>query len=116
MPMPEQASAVRHSFGPRLCALVLGLGAVGLCPTGSVALGGQAPEGTATFTPRTKVSITAGRWCLNGEVTHGASWGLMANEVNQRYPFHFEGARDDPVVYAKLKELTSLRSRPASSG
>ena len=38
----------------------------------------------------------------------------MANEVNQRYPFRFEGARDDPVVYAKLKELTSPRSRPAS--
>ncbi len=42
--------------------------------------------------------------------THGASWGLMANEVNQTYPFRFEGARDDPVVYAKLKELTSMRS------
>ncbi len=47
-------------------------------------------------------------------VTHGASWGLMANEINQRYPFRFEGARDDPVVYAKLKELTSPRSGPTS--
>ncbi len=43
-------------------------------------------------------------------ITHGASWGFMANEVNQRYPFRFEGARDDPVVYAKLKELTAPRS------
>ncbi len=47
-------------------------------------------------------------------VTHGASWGFMANEVNQRYPFHFEGAHDDPVVYAKLKELTAPRSKPAT--
>jgi CubicO group peptidase (beta-lactamase class C family) len=47
-------------------------------------------------------------------VTAGASWGLMANDVNQRYPFRFEGAGDDPVIYAKLKELTSPRSRPLS--
>ncbi|MGO9464362.1 MAG: serine hydrolase domain-containing protein [Isosphaeraceae bacterium] len=47
-------------------------------------------------------------------VTHGASWGFMGNDVNQRYPFRFEGARDDPVVYAKLKELTSAKSRPAA--
>ena len=40
-------------------------------------------------------------------VSNGASWGFMANAVNQCYPFRFEGARDDPVVYAKLKELTS---------
>jgi CubicO group peptidase (beta-lactamase class C family) len=83
MSMPGRASEIGHVFGPhlRLCALVLGLGAVGLCPTGSVALGGQAPEGTATFTPRTKVSITAGRWCLNGEVTYRGTRaeGLLMN-------------------------------------
>jgi CubicO group peptidase (beta-lactamase class C family) len=83
MSMPGRASEIGHAFGPhlRLCALVLGLGAVGLCPTGSVALGGQAPEGTATFTPRTKVSITAGRWCLNGEVTYRGTRaeGLLMN-------------------------------------
>jgi CubicO group peptidase (beta-lactamase class C family) len=40
-------------------------------------------------------------------VKNGASWGLMASEINQRFPFRFEGAADDPVVYAKLKELTT---------
>jgi CubicO group peptidase (beta-lactamase class C family) len=51
-------------------------------------------------------------------VANGASWGLMARDVNQYYPFIFNGAQDDPVVYAKLKELTSRpqRSQPDSSG
>jgi hypothetical protein len=40
-------------------------------------------------------------------VTSGASWGLMLKEANQYFPFTFHGAADDPVVYAKLKELTS---------
>lgn len=40
-------------------------------------------------------------------VAHGASWGLMLKDVNQYFPFTFDGAADDPVVYAKLKELTT---------
>lgn len=40
-------------------------------------------------------------------VTNGASWGLMLQRKNQHRPFEFDGAADDPVVYAKLKELTS---------
>jgi CubicO group peptidase (beta-lactamase class C family) len=44
-------------------------------------------------------------------VQHGASWGLMAEAINQHAPFRFGGAADDPVVYAKLKELTTPRSR-----
>jgi CubicO group peptidase (beta-lactamase class C family) len=48
-------------------------------------------------------------------VTNGASWGLMANDVNQRYPFRFGGASDDPVVYAKLRELTAARVAPPVS-
>ncbi len=40
-------------------------------------------------------------------VAKGASWGLMLEQVNQHYPFAFRGAADDPLVYAKLKELTS---------
>lgn len=40
-------------------------------------------------------------------VTHGASWGLMLKDVNQYFPFQFRGAADDPVVYARLRELTS---------
>ncbi len=43
-------------------------------------------------------------------VASGASWGFMANEVNQRFPFAFNGAADDPIVYAKLEELTSARA------
>src|SRR5262249_15438154 len=44
-------------------------------------------------------------------MANGASWGFMAEEINQHRPFTFDGAKDDPVVYAKLKELTSSRSR-----
>jgi hypothetical protein len=40
-------------------------------------------------------------------VANGASWGLMAVEINQHFPFTFNGAADDAIVYAKLKELTS---------
>jgi hypothetical protein len=39
-------------------------------------------------------------------VANGASWGLMAEQVNQRFPFTFNGAADDPVVYKRLRELT----------
>jgi spore coat protein A len=40
-------------------------------------------------------------------VASGASWGLMAEEVNQHYPFAFRGAADDEAVYAALKDLTA---------
>jgi CubicO group peptidase (beta-lactamase class C family) len=40
-------------------------------------------------------------------VTNGASWGFMAEKINQHFPFTFHGALDDRVVYTKLKELTS---------
>lgn len=39
-------------------------------------------------------------------VSQGCSWGLMAKEVNQYFPFEFKGHQDDRAVYAKLKELT----------
>jgi len=39
-------------------------------------------------------------------VENGASWGLMLNQLNQYVPFTFHGAADDPVVYARLQELT----------
>lgn len=38
---------------------------------------------------------------------NGASWGLMLVESNQRFPFTFQGANDDPVVYAAMKRLAS---------
>jgi CubicO group peptidase (beta-lactamase class C family) len=40
-------------------------------------------------------------------VANGASWGLMAEKVNQHHPFTFRGATDDVVVYSALKALTS---------
>ncbi|HOW73656.1 MAG TPA: serine hydrolase [Candidatus Paceibacterota bacterium] len=40
-------------------------------------------------------------------VAHGASYGLMLEKLNQHYPFAFNGAADDPVFYAKLRELTA---------
>ena len=39
----------------------------------------------------------------------------MEEKTNQHFPFTFQGAKDDPVVYAKLKELTSPQSKPAST-
>src|SRR5262249_19869589 len=48
-------------------------------------------------------------------VASGASWGLMAEETNQHRPFTFGGAKDDPVVYAKLKALSLSRTKPDRS-
>ena len=45
-------------------------------------------------------------------VANGASWGLMVEKVNQHFPFSFRGAADDPIVYAKLKQLAQV---PAAS-
>ncbi len=40
-------------------------------------------------------------------VENGASWGLMLSKLNQYFPLEFHGAKDDPVVYARLKQLTT---------
>ncbi len=40
-------------------------------------------------------------------VAAGCSWGLMLSAVNQYVPFEFKGRRDDPVIYAALKALTT---------
>ncbi len=39
-------------------------------------------------------------------VAHQASWGLMQWEVNQQFPFRFQGVADAPLVYAALRRLT----------
>jgi len=44
-------------------------------------------------------------------VRNGASWGLMLEGRNQRFPFTFGGASDDPEIYATLMQLTSPRGR-----
>ncbi|MBM4028812.1 MAG: DUF1593 domain-containing protein, partial [Planctomycetes bacterium] len=49
-------------------------------------------------------------------VENGASWGLMLAEVNQHYPFKFQGAADDPEVYAAIKRLTSSGSVRSPGG
>lgn len=48
-----------------------------------------------------------GAAAAEASVRSGASWGFMHSRQNQYVPFRFEGAADDPVVYRKLKELTS---------
>jgi hypothetical protein len=40
-------------------------------------------------------------------VAHSVSWGFMHEKLNQHLPFTFNGTADDPVVYAKVHELTS---------
>jgi hypothetical protein len=44
---------------------------------------------------------------LRVSVDYGASYGLMLNQHNQRFPFHFDGAADDPAFYAELRRLTT---------
>jgi hypothetical protein len=48
---------------------------------------------------------------LRACVTNGASYGLMLKEHNQKFPFHFDGAADDPVYYTALRELTASRDK-----
>jgi CubicO group peptidase (beta-lactamase class C family) len=49
-------------------------------------------------------------------VANGASWGFMLVEVNQHFPFTFQGAADDPEVYAAIHRLTSAGGVPSSGG
>jgi len=48
-------------------------------------------------------------------VANGTSYGLMLKKVNQYFPLQFHGAADDPVVYAKLKQLTRPPRPPRSA-
>lgn len=54
----------------------------------------------------TKVS-EEGAKALRLCVANSASWGLMLERVNQAFPFTFNGASDDPAVYAAFRQLTS---------
>ncbi len=40
-------------------------------------------------------------------VAGGAAWGFMHSTKNQSVPFEFDGAADDPTVYAMLRRLTT---------
>jgi CubicO group peptidase (beta-lactamase class C family) len=54
-----------------------------------------------------KAGAEAARAAAALSVGNGASWGLMLERRNQHVPFTFQGADDDPAVYAELKRLTS---------
>ncbi|MCA9058213.1 MAG: serine hydrolase [Planctomycetaceae bacterium] len=43
---------------------------------------------------------------LQRTVAGGAGYGLMLQKHNQTLPFHFDGALDDPVWYAALRQIT----------
>ncbi len=73
MLMAERTRITGRSFGTCHSALVLGLGAIVLCTTESATVCGQVPESNSPFTPHTKVSLKAGRWYLNGDVTYPGS-------------------------------------------
>ena len=51
---------------------------------------------------------------LRISVENGASYGLMLERHNQRFPFHFDGADDDPLFYAELKKLATSRAKAAA--
>lgn len=48
-------------------------------------------------------AVAAAEACVAG----GASWGLMLVGRNQHHPMRFDGAADDPVVYAALKAMSA---------
>ena len=55
---------------------------------------------------------------LHASVESGCAYGLMLKDHNQTFPFHFNGAKDDPVFYAALKEITgrgSVAATPAGA-
>ncbi len=43
-------------------------------------------------------------------VESGAGWGLMHSEKNQFFPFEFDGADDDLVIYEMFSHLTTPRA------
>ena len=53
---------------------------------------------------------------MRATVANGASYGLMLQQHNQTFPFHFDGAADDPVFYAELRKLTTPPEQPAPNG
>jgi CubicO group peptidase (beta-lactamase class C family) len=54
---------------------------------------------------------------MKASVENGCGYGLMLKDHNQTLPFHFDGAKDDPVFYAALKAMTSGKAvTPLKSG
>ena len=46
---------------------------------------------------------------MKATVENGAGYGLMLLKHNQTFPFHFDGAKDDPGYYRALKSITTER-------
>jgi len=46
---------------------------------------------------------------LEASIASRASWGYMNSAVNQYFPLEFRGIQDDPLLYARLRELTTPR-------
>lgn len=55
-------------------------------------------------------AVAALRTC----VENGVSYGLMLKEHNQTFPFHFDGAADDPAFYAELRKVTRPLEQPSA--
>lgn len=53
---------------------------------------------------------------LKSTVLHGAGYGLMLKDHNQKFPFHFYGSADDTLFYAALRETTTYFPSPESDG
>lgn len=47
---------------------------------------------------------------LQTSVANSCGYGLMLKDRNQTFPFHFDGAEDDPIFYAALQALASGRA------
>src|SRR5690606_36210869 len=52
---------------------------------------------------------------MRASVEAGCGYGLMLNQHNQTFPFHFDGAADDPVFYAALKAMAKAVTTPADT-
>jgi len=48
---------------------------------------------------------------LRASVENGCAYGLMAKDVNQTFPFRFQGTADNPAFYSALHDLTSPRPK-----
>lgn len=52
---------------------------------------------------------------LQAAVRSGAAYGLMLKDHNQAWPFRFDGAADDPVFYAALRQITAPAGKDLSA-
>lgn len=53
---------------------------------------------------------------MQASVDSGCAYGLMLKDHNQTFPFHFNGAADDPVYYAALQAWATGRGSDSEVG